>query len=410
MPQPQSEEQRQIAEALAFEQLYEERSRSKAGFINPGGSWSAHNPDGPSGSSDGWTAEATPGMSAWMTARFPALKGLPDEMIRSLPLATLLQLNEALVKDTKAARKMDPEARLTHNMEELTKNPVQVEAGLDNRRDLLHKARFLGGSGNSFQSQWLLAREVLGLEGVPAIGTYDLDSVGCGGSVTAKGWQELHNPSSTSMALKLFHITNVTSGNLGSRKVSMTGGEAGFNLGDNLKEIHELEEMKNAMTVLREAMAAALPWNKSISAIQGFLNTSNYCSRDLSARSNRAAIITSFINYVLSRNAVNWQNRQNFLSTNELLHVWSTWFGQQPASSIGAAPDANRSKKQAAGPAKDKARPRDDLCRRYNGDGCNTVGLECRTFYGTKLRHLCNAKLPGGAFCEKQHSKKDHTP
>lgn len=349
--------------------------------------------------------EAAPGMTDWMTAKFPALKGLPAEMVRMLPLATLLQLNDALVKDSKAAKRMDPEARLSHNLEELARNPAMVEAGPDNRLDVLHSARFLGGAGCTFQAQWLRAREVLGVDGIPAISNYDLDSVGCGGSVTAKGWQELHNPSSSNLTLKLFHISNVTSGNLGSRKVSLADGDSGLNLGDNLKDIHEMAELKNALTTLREAMAAALPWNKSISAIQGFLNTSSYCAKDLASRPNRAAILTSFVNYALSRNALNWQNKQGFLTTNELLHVWATWFGQQPASSIGVPDAVQRDRKPESKPQK----PKDDLCRRYNGQqGCPTVGKECKTFYGTRLRHLCNKKLASGAFCALEHPRKDH--
>jgi hypothetical protein len=48
-------------------------------------------------------------------------------------------------------------------------------------------------------------------------------------------------------------------------------------VGDSLKEIHDLEEFKRALNTAREAMGYALPWNKSVSAICGFMQASNYC-------------------------------------------------------------------------------------------------------------------------------------
>lgn len=229
--------------------------------------------------------------------------------------------------------------------------------------------------------------------------------------MTARGWQEIHNPASTHLSLKLFHISNVSCGSTGTKRVSLLGEEGGLDIGDSLKEVHDLEELKNALTTMREAMAMALPWNKSISAIQGFLNTSSFCAKDLANRSNRAAIISNFINYVLSRNALNWQNQQGFLSTNELLHVWATWYGQQPASSLLVSDSTSKGKRPAGGSVEQpkEKKVKDDLCRKYNStNGCPTTGPECRTFYGLRLRHLCNFKLPGGKFCEKLHPKPEH--
>jgi hypothetical protein len=335
----------------------------------------------------------------------PALKDVPNELLRSLPLSTVLQLNEALARETRNIKTMDADTKLQHNAEALAAAPATIDRGLDNRGSVLHNARFLGGAGCSAQTIWLKAREVLGTEGVPALGNYDMDAIGCGGSVTAKGWQELHNPASAGLNLKIFHMGNVGAGSMATKRLSLEEDSAAFTVGDSLKEIMDLEEYKRALHTAREALGFALPWNKSISAICGYMQASNYCHKDLNGRPNKAALLTGFTNYVFSRNAQNWTNKLGFLSTNELAHVWSTWFGQQPSSALPVQKTDNR-KANSKGPT----RPRDDLCRRYNSAaGCPNAAADWKTTYGNKLRHLCNARLQNGKQCEKNHPRVEHT-
>jgi hypothetical protein len=46
-----------------------------------------------------------------------------------------------------------------------------------------------------------------------------------------------------------------------------------------------------------------MPWNMAYNAIDGFLHNSNYAFAELTGRSNRAAILTDFVNYILGLNA-----------------------------------------------------------------------------------------------------------
>jgi hypothetical protein len=398
---------------VVLEGLNEERSRTRTGFnaANLLASQPSQVP-GPQGESsdcmrDPDTSHRQTEMadygSIWRL--LPALKDVPNELLRRLPLSTVLQLNEALARETKNIKTMDADAKLQHNAEALAASPTTVDKGLDNRGSVLHNARFLGGACCSAQTVWLKAREVLGTEGVPALGNYDMDAIGCGGSMTAKGWQELHNPASAGLNLKFFHMGNVGVGSMATKRLSLEEDRAAFTEGDSLKEIMDLEEYKRALHTAREALGFALPWNKSSSAICGFMQSSNYCNKDLNGRPNKAALLTGFTNYVFSRNAQNWTNKFVFLSTNELAHVWSTWFGQQPSSALPVQRTDNR-KANGKGPA----RPRDDLCRRYNSAaGCPNAAADCKTMYGNKLRHLCNARLQNGKQCEKSHSRVEHT-
>ncbi len=51
-------------------------------------------------------------------------------------------------------------------LEELHTCPVKIPEGSDERDAVLHSAQSLGGPTCSLQHQWLLAREIHGLEGV----------------------------------------------------------------------------------------------------------------------------------------------------------------------------------------------------------------------------------------------------
>ena len=76
----------------------------------------------------------------------PQLKDLPETWLRKLPLASIFQLNTALAKENKVAEKLGVNSRLAKNSKKIAKHPSIVERGPDNRKDVLHPARFLGGA------------------------------------------------------------------------------------------------------------------------------------------------------------------------------------------------------------------------------------------------------------------------
>ena len=74
------------------------------------------------------------------------------------------------------------------------------------------------------------------------------------------------------MKLRLFHMPNMAGGAVSGKKQE---GEDG---GESLKEIADLESYRIALNTAREAMAATLPWNRSISALVGLMLNTNYCT------------------------------------------------------------------------------------------------------------------------------------
>jgi hypothetical protein len=332
----------------------------------------------------------------------PALRDLPVALLQQLPRSEIFQLNAALVKESKTASKVQANARLMMNAQHLENNPVRVDAGFDDRKRVLHRARFLGGASCSPQQLWLEAREVLGPKGVLPLGNYDLDTVGCGGCVTPRGWSTIHDPSSSELKLKLFYLPNVGGGSSGGKRISLEDSEgAAISVGDSMKEISDMDAFRQALNTLREAMICALPWNRSVSALCGFLLNTNFCSADLLQNSKRAVILSEFVDHVLARNALNWENKQPFLSADDLAHTWATWKARRVTTSAGAGAGAGKKQKET--------KARDDICRKYNGpNGCPNSAADCKTYYGNKLRHVCSYILPTGAKCQKDHAKPDH--
>jgi hypothetical protein len=320
----------------------------------------------------------------------PHVRQLPEDLVSRLPLSALFQLNTALAKESKMVGRLNVNQKLTQNAGSLVANPMKIAVGSDGRKEQLHESLFLGGASCAGQTIWLKARDFLGAQGVVPLGNYDMDVVGCGGCVIPRGWAEIHNPGSPDLKLRLFYMPNVGSSALSTKRLNLEDGENAVSIGESLREI---------ANTAREAQAVALPWNWSIAAIQGFMMNTNYCAADLQGNTKRAAVLSEFVEFIFSRNALNWENRLPFLSCDDLAHAWASWKGKRAAFFTGS----NNKQQQSKG-----KREEDDICRRFNRGDFLFKADECKTSKGRKLRHVCNFSYPGGHKCAKNHAKVDH--
>jgi len=326
----------------------------------------------------------------------PALNDIPDEKLKGLPSEVVFGLNSALLQGQKSAAKLSASARLTLNAKKLAASPTEVGAGVDDRKSILHPGRFLGGAVCSNPELWLAGRRIHGDKGPAALGSYDLDSVGCGGCVTAKGWEALHNPASTELKLKLFYLPNITNTAVSAKKLAFDSGEE-FSLGESLKEIGDLEGYRTALNTAREALHSAMPWNRSISAIVGFMVNTNYLEEALGKNPRRAAILSEFTDYIFGRNALNWENGVSFLTAEEIHHVWNQWRGKRAALFAKGFDRQGQGKKQPP------------ICRRFQVGLCpDQSKKDCKSKFGTTLLHICNKFTGAGKVCGKDHPRKDH--
>jgi len=404
-----------------------------------------------------------------VTTDLATLSAISQSMAQqAMPPASAQSLNLAEVAAQAAAaaaahigltggshREEDPGIAMARSLESLRDRPIQVEAGEDNRTDKLHPARFLGGAVCSAKKMWRAAREELGLEGIPALANYDMAAIGLGDCVTARAWKELHNPASMSNTIKLYSPSNMSSSTGNTRKLSLADGDKSVSVGESMKEIADLEELKLAVRAMCRAAQFVQPWNQSFNAIDGFLQSSDWARAELSGRTNRTVLLVDFINYVLGLNAQAWQQKEDFRSSGEIKTLWGEWFGSRPSSLLSTTSHDNRgggggggrssynqnrqhnknqkgkggsssdgrhsgggghSKPTAPTPthpppaaaAQGTAGPHMLFCYKFNNGNCPNQAGACALPSGTKLNHLCDAYTSAGVLCKQQHPRCQH--
>jgi len=221
-------------------------------------------------------------------------------------------------------------------LEQLRLNLTQVPAGLDDRCENLHKARFYGGAVGLLQDKWLKARELLGLERVTPLASYDFDSVGIDGCFTSKGLFDMHNPANPNLKLKHFSSTNVGSSSLSSRRLTLAEGDHAVDINESFRELEHMSDFKAALRVDMKAMTIVLPFNHSISAIESFMDSSVYCAEKTAHLSDkeRAQDLMAFVDHVFHTNSRHWVAKQGFLTTTDLVPVFQSWIGSHPAGCL----------------------------------------------------------------------------
>lgn len=331
--------------------------------------------------------------------RHAFLNEYSDELLSSTPLETLLKLETTSIKLKNLENSKANEDKLSFNRDKLSETEFRVASGTDNRWSSLHEARYLPGMCCTTVKMWNRAREVIGSQGHPAVGIYDMAGVGLAGHVTPQGWIALHDPGCSNISLRMFSISNC------GRKVTTKTGDGSD---DGLADVVELGEFKCALTVLREAMAFVHPWNKSISALEGFLRQSNFCSHDLEGVEKQASILTQFVDYTLRENSNRWKGQESFLTLGDLKSTWESFFGSRPQSVLAKSKKSAHTSNNSSShnnthssnrgnrpyvPNKLGVHPAlflDDICVMWNLGKCVKPQGTCKTKAGRVLRHCCN--------------------
>ncbi len=303
---------------------------------------------------------------------------LSTGFIRGLSAAELLSLEKASFKQRESEKFKDAEEKLASNRINLGLHCTEVKAGHDDRWTRLHDARFLAGTGCSATKLWLTARETIGLNGHPPISTYNMQTVGLAGFVTARGWCEIANPSSPKLSVRMFNINNCAARAASSRAKQDE---------DELVDSAEVGEFVVALRAMRSAMAYVMPWNMSIAALEGFLINTRFCKDEIGNLEKQASILTSFTDYVLSENANRWRNIEPFITHGELRAVWNSFFSARPQSMLAK-------KSQSGKPWKSRPFKKQllDVCFAWNRGKCTKPAGSCFSRMGTPLRHVCDFK------------------
>ena len=393
----------------------------------------------------------------------PFLAHLTDSYLLAQPIDALYRLNREEKQAEAAKTTKGLEIKLYQNFKNAADNPIFMD-GYDNRSSYLHPARFLPGAGVTLQQQWLEARKLWGQDGKDAIANYDLESLGCSGCVTARGWEILHKPGSPELSLKLFSISNVGHSSTGSRTVSLAG-EDGITIHESWKELTDMVELKRALRNLILAARLSMPWNFSFEVLHGFLQAKGFMEEELNGV-KKATILSGFIDHVFKVNAGLWVQEAPFLDATKLQVLWDSWWctrkngakadpdtsapTQQSNHGSGGGGNNNHKKKNnksfknnhkgwsgpggqhnggnrfgghhgnggGTPPVPNHSGPPSEMnvCRRFNDGNCQNHFSNCviSTQKGPlRLYHLCNymCKKNGNSkmeMCLNRHARVDH--
>jgi len=268
-------------------------------------------------------APASAGCLESLKRRHAFLREYDDEVLASTPLSVLVKLEATSLKIKNVEKQKDAEDKLTSNRESLGEDKIMVSAGVDDRWENLHEGRFLPGAACSMAKMWSRAKQVYKRSEHKPVSVYDMAAVGLAGHVTPKGWVVLSDPGDSSISINLFSIANC-----GKRSLSKTNNI----IDEEMKEVAELGELKVAIRALREALSMVHSWNKSVSALEGFLIQTNWCNKELAGLENQASILVQFVDYVLRENSNRWRSQEPFIPIGELKGVWESFFGSRPQS------------------------------------------------------------------------------
>jgi len=304
------------------------------------------------------------------------------------------------------------------------------------------------------KKQWLLARDIWGLDGMESLSTYDMGAAGLQGSVTAKGWFELGNPGSMNLCLKQFSPHNIGTSSGYTRRFSLAEGEAANNVGDDLKEISDMDSFDFAMRAMCHAARMAMPWNYSFLALDGFLRNSKYGKVELAGCANKVTELVNFVNHVLGLNAQNWIAKEPFLSAQDLKGELDMWAQSRPSipfrvnDGLSAGPSGSGYNKAwqkntgnkpnpphgqpsnwsnrggyksgyqrntalqnsgASGSGAGNPNTGKVICRDYNQGHCNKHFSSCTIQpSGQKAWHICSALKSNGFICGSYHPAIHH--
>jgi hypothetical protein len=230
---------------------------------------------------------------------------------------------------------------------------------------------------------------------------------------------EPHDPGSLSISIKFFLPTNAC---LADRASSRTKLSELLTIEDQLVEPSSIKELRQGLLAAAIAQRLVTPWNFSITAILGFLTSTDFCQNQLVGQKNQPALLREFIDLILHINASNWKVKRSFLTATDIQGHWNSFTlqkgifppapGQAYRSEAGGQPKRFDSSPSKSNPKVQLASGYRNVCIRYNlpggcpskaKDSCE-VGKPPNKYV---LQHLCLQPKGGGA-CLGAHSATEH--
>ena len=353
-----------------------------------------------------------------MREDLPNLSHHSEDTFRSMSWTELIRLDNKLDSNGKSGKKLTE--KMAKNLEKCKKNPKKIEAGEDNRANIIHKSRFFGGHICKNEDIWLTARENIGISGLDPISRYDSEGVGMEGNLNSHVWAALHNPGSKDISIKM----------LSPEALKTARGESEKDSATCKKEFDSSNDIRLALSTLRTANQFIHPWNFSLTTLDYFLTSVNFGEKELvNCKNNeKFSFLTSFIDKVILHNAEAWDDSKTFMSAQKISNKWMSDImrkcpksqqkeTQKPKNTNFTKPNQFQNKNQSPNQNQNQnSNPRPyippGICRRFSFNACpNQNDNFCSAPWDAnkKLNHQCAFwNKNDNKFCMSNHSLQDH--
>ena len=334
----------------------------------------------------------------------PNLNHHSDEIFQSLSWSDLFKLDNKLESHGKGGKKLTD--KMAKNLEQIKKNPKKIEKGLDNRADIIHDSRFLGGHICKNSEIWLKAREKIGIFGLDPISRYDSEGLGMNGNINSHIWASLHNPGSKDFSIKMLSPEALN--------IARSANEKDAN--SCKKDFTNLNDVRLGLNTIRSATHLIHPWNLSTASLEYFLNSVHFGEKETMGNFEKIKFVTKFIDEVLANNAEAWDDSKPYMSANKISNKWVADLMTKGPKTFQKTEQKQKQQKNEnqdgnkTGMFKKVYVP-GYVCRRFNFNACPNQGdASCAAPWNSalKLKHICAFANPDRTLCQKFHSFQDH--
>lgn len=182
------------------------------------------------------------------------------------------------------SKQLSVEERLRLNGVEVTKTKLW-EAAEDNLMSVFHPIRFDRAPVASTQSLYVAAAKMWPNKPLIPLKSYDFSAINVTNVITNKGFEEIHNPGSTAISIKMFSKENFKKSAGGAANWSIGHNEAGLpvvNVPECFTEIANMAQFHSAFFALYVLKKRACPWDHSLDVLwEYFINNDWFSGMDI---------------------------------------------------------------------------------------------------------------------------------
>lgn len=305
---------------------------------------------------------------------------------------------------------------------------------VDNLKTKLHPLRFDRAPTISSEELFVKAAEHFETNEFLPIDSYDLSRLDLTNKITLKGFEELHNPTSRSISIKMFSPENVKKSQGGMSNVNVVhddGGNQTIYTSMYLEDIENIKHFQIAFFALMVAKKRIVPWDGSIEPLFKFFIVHDWL-RDIpnsfgyKTNQDQGSFCAAFTDSVLHTNAMRFSQKQPHLSFADLDAHFRSFCSFNPhcgyVQMIPVSENKNSDQKSKQRFIKDWSPSQPGsvfihvktICKTFNSDKSCSNKFNSKTrrcsdpVSGAQYLHVCNVFMPSGKPCGQSHNKASH--